>query len=268
MNLLFPIIALLGLSFLSSNKSSNSTVKKSKSGKIKFGLFKSPGVSQISYETSKTLLENSNNVDLKIITANDIRNGALNDREIVLFGGGSGSAQGKDLKESGREIIKTWINNGGNYIGICGGSYLALQGSEEFNKLGMVAGKNFGDYWQRGIGTSELQTNDNQQIFLHYENGPVFDKLEVPGLPPFVSLATFVSDYYVKSKGTLPGEMPGKPAIVISQYGKGKVLLFSPNPLIDDGNTYHSELIINGANWMLNNSNVNSNLKFSQIFGV
>lgn len=268
MNLIIPLITLLGLTFLSSNKAPKSTIKKSKSGKIKFGLFKSPGVSQISFEASKQLLENSNNVDLKIITAHDIRNGELNDREIVLFGGGSGKTQGADLKESGRVVIKSWVKNGGNYIGICGGSYLALQGADQFNKLGIVAAKNFGDYWQRGIGTSELQTNDNKQIFLHYENGPVFDQLETSNIPSFITLATFVSDFYIESKGTLPEQMPGKPAIIISQYGKGKVLLFSPNPLIDDGNTYHPDLIINGANWMLNNSKIHSNLKFNQIFGV
>lgn len=144
---------------------------------------------------------------------------------------------------------------------------MALQGASEANKVAIVAGKNYGSYWQRGTKDSQFLTNQNQPIKLHYENGPVFDPLEVEGLKPFQTLATFVDDLYIKSKGTLPGETPGKPAIILSEYGKGKVLLFSPNPLLGKTNAQHPELILNGISWLTNSSKIPQGVKFDAVFG-
>lgn len=269
MNLLLPlaILGLLAVSQMTSKSPTISSPSKPYTGKIKVALYKSYGVSEVSFNAGKDLLSNRPNVEFSILTASDIRNGKLDDKDIVIFLGGSGSQQGKDLQSSGRDKVKNFVKNGGNYIGVCGGAYLALQGSEEFNKLAIVAAKSYGNYWQRGVGDALCKTNDGQEIYLHYENGPVFQILNVEGIPALKSLATFQSDFYIASKGTQKGEMPGKPAITLSKYGKGKVLLFSPNPIIGGEKVYHPELILNGMKWMMSNNNVD-NIKFSTIFGM
>src|SRR5574338_269892 len=270
MNLLIPLILTgAGLMIMSSNNSSKSSSSSNISNtKPRVGLYKSYGVSEISFNAGKDLFASqSNNITSSILSASDIRNGALNNTDVVVFLGGSGSQQGKDLQDKGRQIVREYVWNGGNYIGVCGGAYLALQGAAEFNKLNMVAGRNYGDYWKRGLGPCDLKTNDGKKVILHYENGPVFDRVNVENIPPFVELAKFESDFYIKSQGTNPGEMPGRPAIIISQFGKGKILLFSPNPIIGTNEELHPQMMMNGIRWLANNSIVSQNLKFTQVFG-
>ena len=55
----------------------------------------------------------------------DIREGALDQFDLVLFPGGSGSKQAEGLNKAGREDVKKFVRKGGGYIGICAGSYLA-----------------------------------------------------------------------------------------------------------------------------------------------
>ena len=267
MNFLIPLLAIGAFALISTQKSAPLTSPKVNKEKYQVALFDSPGVSEASFDASYKLLANQPEIQLHVLTADDIRKGKLQGMDVVLFGGGGGSTQGKDLKESGRQKVRDYVANGGNYLGICAGSYLALQGAEQYNKLKIVAAQNFGEGYQRGTKDSQFLTNQNQPIKLHYENGPVFDPLEVEGLKPFQTLTTFVDDLYIKSKGTLPGETPGKPAIILSEYGKGKVLLFSPNPLLGKADAQHPELILNGISWLTNSSKIPQGVKFDAVFG-
>lgn len=267
MNLIIPITVLGGLIILSKSSSSKKIFSlKENTPSPSVALYKSYGVSEVSFIAAKELLSSSPNIKFSILNSSDIRKGKLKDKDVVIFMGGSGSQQGKDLQEKGREEVKNFVKNGGSYIGVCGGSYLALQGESKFNKLNIVAGENLGDYWKRGNGDCELTTNNNKIIITHYENGPVFDRKKVSGISPFKTLATFNCDYYIESQGTLPGQMPGKPAIILSEYGKGKILLFSPNPIIGGDHVYHPELILNGIEWLANNTSIPNNITFDKVF--
>jgi len=272
MNILLPIalIGAIAISSFSPKSKTSKPVSSSTKEKINVGLYKSYGVSPISFDNSKKILENNKDINLSILSSSDIRNGKIdkNKIDVMVFMGGSGSQQGKDLKESGRAIVKDFVSKGGGYFGVCGGSYLALQGAEEFNKLAIVAGENYGDYWQRGIGNALIKTNDGGEVVLHYENGPVFERMKIDGISPYVELGLFESDFYKPSKGTQKGEMPGRPAIIGSKYGKGKIILFSPNPIIGDKETLHPELLINGIKFLASDKTMKSGIKFKEIFGV
>jgi hypothetical protein len=47
-----------------------------------------------------------------------------------MFTGGSGSAEAGGLGEKGREEVRTFVREGGGYVGICAGAYLACTGFE------------------------------------------------------------------------------------------------------------------------------------------
>lgn len=265
MNLLIPIsIAAL---FLIANKNKTVTkIEKSTNSNelITVGLYKSYGVSEISFEAAKDLLKSTKNINLKILSASDIRKGALKNVNVFIAMGGSGSQQGKDLKELGRDKVKEFVRNGGGYIGVCGGSYMAITGPSE-GKLNMIAAKNYGNTgWQRGNGDCEMKTNDGQIINLHYENGPIFEDTKYEGASSFQSLATFNCDYYIPSKGTNKGEMPGQPAIIVGNYGKGRVLLFSPNPIL--GDPKRDDMFINGIRYVSVGGKVKNSIRFSEVF--
>ncbi|MCH2149974.1 MAG: succinylglutamate desuccinylase/aspartoacylase family protein, partial [Phycisphaerales bacterium] len=56
----------------------------------------------------------------------DVRAGCLDQFDVVVFPGGSGSGQGKAIGERGREAVRSFVDGGGAYIGVCAGAYLAL----------------------------------------------------------------------------------------------------------------------------------------------
>jgi len=263
MNIFIPLI--ITAFFVITNKSKSTSKEKSNSiSPITVALYKSYGVSDISFDAAKDLLESTKNIKLKIVSASEIRKGALNNVNVFVAMGGSGSQQGKDLQELGRNKVKEFVKNGGGYIGVCGGSYMAITGPSE-GKLNLLASKNYGNTgWQRGNGDCELKTNDGQTINLHYENGPIFENTKYEGANSYQSLATFNCDYYISSKGTNEGEMPGQPGIIVGNYGKGKVLLFSPNPIL--GNPKRDDIFINGIKYVSRNGKVKSSIRFSDVF--
>lgn len=262
MNLLIPISL---IAFILINKNKNiSKSENSSISPITIALYKSYGVSDISFDAAKTLLSSQKNINLKIISSSDIRNGKLKNSNVFIAMGGSGSQQGKDLKESGRNKVKEFVQNGGGYIGVCGGSYMAITGPSE-GKLNLLSAKNYGNNgWQRGTGNCELKTNDGQTINLHYENGPIFENTNYEGAGAYQTLATFNCDYYIPDKGTFEGDMIGQPAIIVGNYGKGKVLLFSPNPIL--GDPKRDDMFINAIKYVSKTGKVKNSIKFDDIF--
>jgi glutamine amidotransferase-like uncharacterized protein len=206
----------------------------------------------------------------RAITPDDVRAGALDHADVVLFTGGSGSVQGGLLGEAGRERVRRFVRAGGGYLGICAGSYLAIQGPAEFNKIAIVAAHNLtGDAYRRGTRpTPVVPTDGSPSRPLHYANGPVFEREQVEGLAPFVTLATFDADVYNDRYGTAAGEMPGTPAVLAASYGRGRIVLFSPNPTLDPP---QSELLVRAARWTAHSRNaggaVPAELRWRDVFG-
>ncbi len=199
------------------------------------------GVTQAAEDSARAALGDDPRVVLSAVAHPDVGNGALDQAEVVLFTGGRGSIQGEALGELGRQRVREFVEHGGGYVGICAGAYLAIQGPAEFFKVGIVAAANAtGDYWQRGSRDLPLRfeaangLTDEPSIDLHYENGPIFAERTVEGLPAYRTLAWFAAEIAMPEQGTHPGEMIDRPAIIESSYGAGRVLLFSPNPVLGE----------------------------------
>jgi hypothetical protein len=197
-------------------------------------VFDAPGVGAEALSTATAAIEAAG-MDVLVVGPDEVRAGALDRADAVLFTGGRGSVQGRLLGEDGRERVRAFVRAGGGYVGICAGAYLALQGEPEFHKLAIVAGRHAtGDAWIRGIGPADVRPTDGSaSVVLHYANGPLVAPEVVDGIAPFVTLATFASDYHLESEGTHEGEMLGAPAALTSRYGEGRIVLFSPNPTLE-----------------------------------
>lgn len=200
----------------------------------RIAVFEAPGVGEEALSTAVAAIEAAG-LRPVVVTPDDVRAGALDDVAAVLFTGGRGSVQGRLLGDDGRERVRTFVRGGGGYVGICAGAYLALQGEPEFHKLAIVAGRHAtGDAWIRGIGPADVVPSDGSpRVVMHYANGPLVRAEVVDGIAPFVTLATFDSDYHVEAEGTHDGEMRGAPAALTARYGEGRIVLFSPNPTLD-----------------------------------
>lgn len=158
----------------------------------------------------------------------------LGEFDIVVFSGGSGSAQAKAIGEAGRQNVRAFVEGGGGYLGICAGAYLACAGFEW--GLGILNAKTVSQKWQRGRGMMQIElTDEGRGVFgpLHgpcnvrYANGPIIQPLDREGLPPYRVAALFRTE--ISSNGTPVGVMIDSAAVVWAPFGKGRVLTISPH---------------------------------------
>ena len=204
-----------------------------------------------------------------MLTPEQVRSGRLAGFHVVIFTGGQGSVQGRLLGEEGRQVVRDFLAAGGGYIGVCAGAYLAIQGREEFHKIEIVAARHLSqDFWRRGVATIEVCEIGGSGVHrMFYANGPIFERLRVRGLEPYRPLATFLSDVYMTSQGTQPGEMPGTPAIIASSYRGGRIVLFSPNPVLAAaGESPRRDMMIDAVRWVGTRGPVPRRLVFSDVF--
>ena len=181
------------------------------------------------------------------VGAADVRAGVLRQFQLAVFPGGSGSKQANALAPAGRKAVQEFVRDGGGFVGICAGSYLAAANYEW--SLGISNHKTFCEtidlpklgrksMWYRGpSATVQMELTDagrkilgNQKgVFdVRYHNGPIMSPMDKKGLGAFKTLAHFRSEVsrYEPQKGT----MTSTPAIIAGQYGQGRVLCISPHP--------------------------------------
>ncbi len=181
------------------------------------------------------------------VGAADVRDGVLGQFKLAVFPGGSGSRQAKALAPAGRKAVQEFVRDGGGFVGICAGSYLAasnyewslgLSNHQTFSKTIDLPKLGRKSMWYRGpSATVQMELTEagrkilgNQKgVFdVRYHNGPIMSPMKKLGLGPFNPLAHFRSEVsrYEPQKGT----MINTPAIIAGEYGNGRVLCISPHP--------------------------------------
>lgn len=166
----------------------------------------------------------------------DMADGALRRFDVIVFPGGSGSRQAAGLGPEGREGVQRFVAEGGGYLGICAGAYLATAHYDW--SLGVLnAGSLDTAHWRRGNGTVRIGlTREGQRLFardadaldIEFRQGPLLGPAKNGTLPPCEVLAWYRTG--VGSRGADPRTMIGTPAIARGAYGKGRVVVFSPHP--------------------------------------
>jgi glutamine amidotransferase-like uncharacterized protein/N-formylglutamate amidohydrolase len=186
------------------------------------------------------------------ISADEIRAGKLRDYDVVLHPGGSGSAQGKDLGPTGREQVRAFVEQGGGYVGICAGAYLATCDYDW--SLGILDAKVVDRaHWARGFGNVELSVSDHgrklfevepERISIYYHQGPLLAPANHPDIEDFHCLAKYETE--IAKNGAPSGVMIGCTAIASSTYRKGRVICYSPHPEKTKG---QEEMLLRGIFW-------------------
>ena len=160
----------------------------------------------------------------------DIAAGALKDYDLVMFTGGSGSAEAGGLGEKGREEVREFVRNGGGYVGICAGAYLACSGFEW--GVGVLNAKTVSSKWRRGQGEVKVEGEAFGEKLsdrgIRYSNGPIIKADVRKDLPEFEVLLAFRTE--LAANDTPVGVMVNAPAMVRSTYGLGRVFTSSPHP--------------------------------------
>ncbi len=201
--------------------------------KIRVALFADEGANAECVE--ETAAACGPGADVTRVMGADVRGGALEDKDLFISPGGGASTQSKALGEEGNELLRAFVRAGGGYIGICAGAYWAAQNNPY--PLAITAARMPSPKWDRGRAELKVELTPEGQTFfgesethfiMHYANGPVLFPDAACGLPPFEVLAYFRAE--IAENGTPPGLQIDTPAIVRAQYGRGRVVLFSPHP--------------------------------------
>jgi N-formylglutamate amidohydrolase/glutamine amidotransferase-like uncharacterized protein len=187
------------------------------------------------------LLAKSERVSIKRLSAKQIVVGQTEGLDLLIHPGGSGGKQGRHLGEPGREAIRTFVREGGGFIGICAGAYLA---SADYSwSLDLLDAKVLDrKHWNRGKGTVEISfTETGRDLFkgkgrsleIFYGQGPLLAPGDRPDIEDYRVLARFETE--IAENGAAKGVMPGTTAIATGRFGRGRVLCFSPHPEMTAG---------------------------------
>jgi len=203
--------------------------------KIRVALYKGPGTGGEGPPNLKKYLNSPPETSITEVSPEEIQHGILKYFDVVIFAGGSGSKEAEAIGEIGRSNVIQFVSNGGGYVGICAGAYLATSGYPW--SLHLLNVKTVSPKWQRGRSTLKLEltargreilgrTETNLNVIYH--NGPVVKEAGLDTLPPFEPLAYFRTE--VASNNTPVGVMINSPAIIAAPFKKGRVVFVSPHP--------------------------------------
>ncbi|WP_339749218.1 BPL-N domain-containing protein [uncultured Rubinisphaera sp.] len=186
------------------------------------------------------------------VSPEQIQEGCLKEFDVLIMPGGSGSKQSEKLQESGRAQVKEFVRNGGGYVGICAGSYLA---SSHYSwSLSLINAKVWDrEHWARGQGTVSLCLTSSgcevlgsiqNEVDVYYGQGPLLVPDNQSDLPGYEVLASYGSE--IAKKGAPVEAMIDTHAVIRSKYGEGRVICFSPHPETKDG---PNSLMASGIYW-------------------
>ena len=193
-------------------------------------------------------------MEAKAVSGEQVRSGALDDLDIFIIGGGSGTKFNKSLGEEGGKLVEAFVRRGGGVLASCAGGYSFVRGHNDALKYVEVANARCIDYhdgrWARGKGVVELETGDSAKpkLEMYYANGPLWEITDEPGFGVTKALATFSTD--IKKGDDKGGVMPGTPAILGGSYGEGRFVLFSAHPEFK-WKLGNPPLIVDAAKWVV-----------------
>lgn len=207
---------------------------------IRVGIYADEGAAK-DPKVLRSVLDKYVDVSVRKLNADDIRSGALSVIDVLIQPGGSGGGQGRNLGEEGRDQIRQFVRDGGGFIGICGGAYLASADYEW--SLNILDAKVLDrKHWARGKGTVDIGITDagktllntkKSQLAIRYAQGPLLAPADRPEIEDYEVIAVF--DTEVAKNGAPKGVMKGTTAIAKGQYGQGRVVCFSPHPESTEG---------------------------------
>lgn len=155
--------------------------------------------------------------------------------DVVVFGGGGARSQAGAVGEAGLSNVREFVRNGGGYVGICAGAYLACTGFDW--SLGILNARTVSSRWKRGTAYLDMEVTEGgrpllgpvKEVFkVRYNNGPVIQPDKREDLPAYTPVALFRSE--VAENGSPAGVMVHSPAAATTTFGKGRVFVSSPHP--------------------------------------
>jgi glutamine amidotransferase-like uncharacterized protein len=196
----------------SANGSAAATSTPPASGVAPILLFNGTGTSPNDVEAIETIL-NINHLNYSTLNSsqlNEMDESQMREYRLLIVPGGNFVDIGKSLTSSTTANIRTAVENGLNYLGLCAGAFFA--GNSAYNGLNLTSGVSFSFYAaeNRGIRKTAvtIATPAAPSLDQYWEDGPQF-----------------------AGWGAVVGKYPdGNPAVVEGTFGSGWVILSGVHP--------------------------------------
>ena len=211
---------------------------------IRVAVFEGEGVGASSEQLIESLqAEKVQKIQVSRITPEEIQSGKLAEFDVLVHPGGSGGKQGRALGEKGREAVRDFVEEGGGFLGVCAGAYLAT--NDYSWSLNLIDAKVVDrKHWARGKGEVKLSLSPNgvkffgsesDEMAIYYAQGPLLGRQEWddPEVPDYESLAIYATE--IAKNGAPSGVMARTSAAVRTSFGAGRVFCFSPHPELTEG---------------------------------
>lgn len=206
-----------------------------KTKQLKVAIFDGKGASDGGIENTEGRIKSIPQVSITRVKAEVWAKIDLKPFDVVVFSGGSGSAQAEAIGEAGRNNVREYIRGGGGYVGICAGAYLACSTFKW--SLGILNATTVSSKWQRGQAFVDFEITEAGRNLLgdvkgtfkvRYHNGPIIKPAERTDVPAYTAVTLFRSE--VAGYGSPAGIMVNSPAQAVGTFGKGRVFVSSPHP--------------------------------------
>jgi len=235
------IFTILAFSVILSSCEQKTETKK-QTNKINVGVFNGNGASAVCVIETLEALKIDSGIQPISISASEIMDGALDNLDVIVFPGGSGSKEYNNLGILAADKVRDFAQQKDNgVVGICAGGYI-LASTPDYASLQLLPVHSIREYYNRGRGLISFSTTaegaeifpelgQREESFVQYYDGPMYRNIDST---IFTTIAIVNTDIATK-KGFPKGVSVGKPAFGIANYGEGRVIMTTGHPEATSG---------------------------------
>jgi glutamine amidotransferase-like uncharacterized protein len=211
---------------------------------LKAGVYADKGPGGIGAVEWFRLVQESPELELKLLDGQMVRDGALDGLDLVIMPGGSSVEEFKTLGTNGVERLRAFVRNGGGYVGTCAGCCLLMDGPKNrarmmpWNSTGSEGNTMFPTFDLNAQGAKALGLKEGKHV-MRYHGGPFLwpTANAIPDAHMEI-WGTFDAEATFKGRLNPKKRMYGAGAIVGGTYGKGRVFVTSAHPEYFNGTLY------------------------------
>ncbi len=239
-----------------------------KKSKLVVGVFSGNGASATCIVETLEALKIDTGIVPLAVSASDIQENVLNDIDVLIFPGGSGSKELNNLGQSGADMVHKFVKEKGKgIVGICAGGYL-LSSTPGYPSLKLSSSKNIDRaHYDRGRGLIEFKLNnggfdvfpelENNSLFLQYYDGPILQPVDSLN-KKYTELGSYVTDIHPHT-GYPSDITPGKSLLLSELIGKGRLFIVTGHPEATPGMRW---MVPRMARWAANSKIISYDKKW------
>ena len=231
------LILLLATSFSACHYEQSAEKDAALQQKINVAVYAGSGASGVCVTETLEALKIDPGISARPISPAQIQQGGLNDLDVLVFPGGSGSKEYNSLGRKNDDLVRDFAaKKGKGIVGICAGGYLFAT-TEGYPSLKIIHAETIREHYNRGRGLIGFSLNETGEkifpelsgedtLFVQYYDGPIYNILDSSKISVN---ATITSDIATHQNDPL-GVTPGKPAFLTAPFGNGKVFVSVGHP--------------------------------------